>query len=782
MPAGRRTVLVLAALVAVFALTALAAAHPVYEEDHEFLPDGEVRVLSSRYFEFQRAFPGKVAPAGARLAAARARQQLEAAGLAGGDVLDFKEIGPAPMTSGPDYSGTWPNSGRVSALAIAPTVPPTIYLGAAQGGIWRSRSGGVSWTPISDDQASLAIGSITIDPASPNTLYAGTGEETFSCSSYFGSGILKSTDAGDHWTLLGEDVFKGRSIGEVIVQHPAPGKTTLLAITGSGLYGQRACEFYFQAPPRGVWRSTDDGKTWEQLKNGLPKTSPGQSDLSASDLVADPSDPHHLLLGLRRVGMFESTNGGDRWHQVTSGLPSDGFGRIALGLAPSDGDRVYAAYEDDRTGDVLDLFRSDDGGHTWQTLPKPANGPPGYDGQLCQCFYDNYLAVHPTDPDTVYWGAIDLYKSYDGGQTWIDLARSDPNDGPGKIHVDQQSFAFFPGGSRAFLAGNDGGVYRSPNGGASFIGLNRGLGTAQFVGVTLDPHKAKRAIGGTQDNGTLLWRGELTWDEIDGGDGGQVAIDPRHTNVMYHTYYYNYLARSTNNGATWQLISDGLRGNRYLFYAPLAIDANDPNTIYFGSQFVNRSTDRGEHWQKFSPDLTGGHAPLGAFDGVSAIDVSPADSGVVWAGSADGLVWRSKNGRWQNVTGLLPNRFVADFAPSESNPDETYVAYTGFETLTPRRPGHIFHTTDGGKTWENLTFDLPDIAVNAIALDPADGTLYAGTDVGVFELHAGDHSWRVSRGIPTVAVVSLSLNRSTGELLAGTHGRSAFVAKLPATP
>ncbi len=758
------------AAVILFVITAPGLA----QGPHEGAPDPGEEAARKRFiaaqFDFERTFPGKRMRPDLRAAAVEAKERIAVSNRASGisPSLTFTSIGPSPLAAGFAYAGPFPVSGRVSAIAIASD--RTIYAGGAQGGVWRSRDNGGHWQPLMDDEISLAVGSITIDPADPKTIYVGTGEQSFACSSYFGAGILKSTDGGDSWTRLGAGVFTGRTIGEVIVQHPSPGQTTLYANSAVGLYG-RGCDPYLPAPRRGVYKSTDGGETWRQLTKGLPRAVDGTPDRSATDLVIDPGDANRLFVGFYAGGVWSTEDDGEHWSEVTGGLPTENTGRVALAIAPTDGNRMYAAYESFETGDVLGLYRSDDGGATWAPMATPSPPPPGYD-IVCQCFYDNYLRVSPTDPDTVFWGAIDLWRTDDGGLTWTNVARGE-DDPVGRVHVDQHALAFVPGNSRAIVIGNDGGVYGSGDNGNSWVGLNATLSITQFVDVTAHPGDPEGAIGGTQDNGTIRYRGETTWLTLDGGDGGDNAINPDRPNVMYHTYFLTYLVRSTNGGTTWQAIYNGIRGLRSLFYVPFTLDRDDPDTLFIGTQFVNRSRNRGENWRKISPDLTRGYA-------LSSIHVSAADHRVVWAGSADGLVHRRANrGMWSNVTGLLPKRFVAAFASDARDADTAYVAYTGFEAQTPRRPGHVFLTEDGGNSWENRTYDLPDIAINDLALDPVDGTLYAATDVGVFELPAGARSWVVSGGLPNVAVFSLSLNRETGVVYAGTHGRGAFVALLP---
>ncbi|MBI4469283.1 MAG: hypothetical protein HY650_08190 [Acidobacteria bacterium] len=730
------------------------------------------------WFYTQRAFPMETVPPLARLHAwTKMRAQMDdllvTSNRAGGNAAlgPWRNIGPAPIDDG--------SSGRVSALAVDPKDPNVIYFGAAQGGVWKSTNAAGSWTPLTDTQPSLATGAIAIDPVDTRMVYVGTGEATFSALSYYGAGILRSTDGGATWTQLGAETFARNAISRLIVDPVSAGSADHTTIYASSTRGSS----YFSrinGPTQGVFVSRDSGKTWTLLRLG-----------SATDIALDPSSNRTLYAAFYSGGVYKSGDGGLTWTMLTEGLPASDFGRVSLAVAPSRPGTLFASYEDtseDLSSLLLGIYRSTDYGATWL--------PTGLPTRSCQCFFENAIAVDPDDADTLYWGGITLHRSTNGGAGWSDITRG--------IHVDQHAYGFGPASGppasgRTLYVGNDGGVWKSTDSGANWRGTNAGVAITQFIGLASHPTNPNIAYGGTQDNGTLGYNGSPIWRGILGCDGGHTLIDFLSTNTVYATTQSNgcsRIARSDLSGAFFFPKTNGIPigrtgfpDDRALFYAPLEMSPADPATLYYASYRVYRSRDRGDRWEPVSPDLTRGTG-TGALRQV-VTTIGPGPRGVIYAGTGDGQIQATfdDGATWTNLTRPpLPGRFVTRVLVDPENELIAYATFSGFNNATPFSPGHVFRTTNGGVSWADISGNLPDVPVNTIVLDPRTPpnarVLYVGTDIGVFGSTDGGKRWfALNAGLPNVVVLDLNLNTTTDILRAATHGRSVFdlmnVSQLP---
>ena len=380
------------------------------------------------------------------------------------------------------------------------------------------------------------------------------------------------------------------------------------------------------------------------------------------------------------------------------------------------------------------------------------------------------VAVHPTDPTIVYFGGVSLFKSTDGGANFSNIS--------GSIHVDQHFFAFDPQTPSTVFVGNDGGIYKSIDGGTTWTTLNTNLALTQFYGgVSLHPSNANFAIGGTQDNGTVEYAGSADWTAVLGGDGGFTAIDFLDPTVRYAETQWTVSSgfsgpRRSDGGAYFRKVSGIDESDRGIFIPPLVMDPSSPETLYFGTYLVYKTIDRGETWSAVSSDLTGGGREI------SAIAVAPSTSDVVYAGTGGGNVWTSTDGggTWTNITSGLPTRYVTDLAVDPSDPQTAFVTFSGFLS------GHVFKTVNGGTSWSDITNGLPDMPVNTILLEPGTpSTIYLGTDLGVYRTINGGGSWSpFNDGLPLIAVFDLAAEPNTGLLVAATHGRSMFKASITA--
>ncbi|MEZ4863370.1 MAG: hypothetical protein R3C14_18780 [Caldilineaceae bacterium] len=758
----------------------ISAQPPVNEL--EGLGDGPLKRFN--FFAAQRAYPLDTLPTGGYAKAVQQTQAmlpLQAAAA----LPQWQNIGPAPMRNSKMGQQPLDVSGRVLAIAVHPTNGDIVYIGTALGGVWKTTNGGQSWTPLTDNQPSLAIGALTLDPQNPNIVYAGTGEPTLGLDNYYGAGLLKSTDGGQSWTVLGANVFGGLGVTRIAVD-PTDANVLYVATAATGIRGPAT-------PPRGVYKSTDGGQSWRALATC--------SDCAGtSDLLLNPATPTTLYAGFYDYGIFRSTDGGESWQGLSNGLPSTDqvtVQRIILSMSKSNPAIIYASLHIIAQGqyDGALVFKTTDGGQSWSQIPTN-------NFNFCgnQCWYSHIIAVHPTNPNTLLLGGMADYsgetpdefriqrvvvRTDDGGQNWRDLT---PNTKPEySLHPDMHAIAFSPSNPQVIWVGNDGGIFRSTDGGATWQSRNTNLATLQFTGFAVDPRNDRIIQGGMQDNNkafTLDGGATLGWTAADAGDGGFALIDPFNSTIWYGTRFGKSFQRNdqgSNNVIDWPYKVNGVnQQDPALFYMPIAADPSTAGVFYLGTYRLYRTANRGENWTPISDALGGEQGYL------SAITVAPFDPKTIYVGTADGNVQVTRNTgeTWTNIGAALPGRFVSRIAVAANNPQVAYVVFNGFNTHTPQQSGHIFKTTNGGGAWQDISGNLPDIPLLSLVLDHNHpSTIYVGSDTGVFQSTDDGRSWLpFNNGMPHVAVVDLAMNRTSSKLFAATHGRSVFRVTLAEEP
>jgi photosystem II stability/assembly factor-like uncharacterized protein len=713
-------------------------------------------------------------------------------------LLSWTPIGPAPILNG-QTPGNMAVTGRLTGIATDPNDADIIYVAAASGGIWKTTDGGTTWNPLTDGptvnwggvQPVTHMGAVALAHSNPDIIYAGTGEGNFSGDSFYGRGVLKSTDAGATWTLMGNSVFNRYGISKIAIQPNDP-NTVYVTLTGSAL-GLTA--------NRNLWRTTDGGVTWSAIGPFAGR--------SYTDIAIDRTDPTYQTLFLAAGttadqptnGLYKSTDGGASWALVP-GLPNNNpsptnpdahkVGRISVAVSkiPFFADIVYVsiAYPavGATSGNLYKVERSFDGGNTWADITPSIN----YMGQ--QGWYDQTITIDPINPfHVIVAGQVRTLETFTAGfsragsialQAWTDISAGADGNGP---HVDHHAGAYDAEGR--FLDGNDGGIWRLDNPIPGFIrwsDLNGANGTAlsvtTFVGVAQDPTNINNVYGGSQDNGREQFSGSPAWNRIRGGDGGFYRIDPSIPTTQYGEFFGNSLERSDDGGATWTSIRP-LAATGGNFYQPFVLDPVNTDItghhwILDGSAQLWLSTDGGTTWTAMGTPGVAGFNPAGApIDSIATQDVL---AGATYA-SAGGHIFVTTNAgvSWTDVTPAGPLAIISGIyaAPmSFGSGGDAFFVHTGFGAGL----GKVFWTTTNGSAgWANITFNLPNVPAWSVALNTSGtGTLYVGTDNNAWELTDPVLGpWTpVDSGLPTVQVHTLDFEPSVNVLTAGTYGRGAF--------
>ncbi|MCH8090153.1 MAG: glycosyl hydrolase [Chloroflexi bacterium] len=687
-----------------------------------------------------------------------------------------------------------PRGGRVVAVAGDPSDPMAFYFGACAGGVWKSTDGGTYWENVSDGFFKTAsVGAIAVSEADPNVVYAGMGESCIRGDVSHGDGVYRSTDRGKTWVHAGlEDT---RHIARIRIDPKDPDLVYVAALGHA--FGPN--------DQRGVFRSGDGGRSWEQVLFRSERA-------GAIDLSLDPSNPRVLYAALWEAqrtpwslvsgghdsGIFRSEDGGDTWEEITHnpGLPGGLKGRIGVAVSPARSGRVWATIEAEDCG----LFRSDDGGATWELMSdnRDLQGRP---------WYYQHVFADPRDPDTVWILNYKCWRSVDGGRTFTEVSTT---------HDDNHDLWIDPVDPRRMIEGNDGGASVSFNGGESWSTIYNQL-TAQFYHVAADNQFPYRVYGTQQDNSAISVpsrnrKGVIPWGDcytVGTAESGHIAIHPRDPNIVFagavgsssggggNLLRYDHSTGQTRIVTVWPELYTGwgARDMKYRFQwtYPILFSPHDPDVLYVAGNVVFRSTDQGSSWEAISPDLTRNdlskQGPSGGpitrdtsgaevYGTVFAFAESPHEKGVLWAGSDDGLVHISRDGglSWEDITPKeLPEWcLICNIEPSPHNPAVAYMAATRYRSddTIPL----IYKTPDYGATWTKITGGIPETDfIRVVREDPVrPGLLYSGTETGIYASFDDGASWQpIQANLPRVPVYDLAIK--DGDLVAATHGRSFWI-------
>jgi len=688
-------------------------------------------------------------------------------------------------------------SGRISAIAGKNEGGKTVlYVGAASGGVWRSLDGGTTFKPVFDKQPVQSIGAIAIDPQNSKSIWVGAGESWTRNSVSIGDGIYKSTDGGENWTNMG--LRSSERITRIIV-HPRNSQIVYACVPG---------KLWSDSPDRGLYKTTDGGKTWALvLKGANPST-------GCSGLAMDPGKPDVLFAGMwdfrrkgwtfrsggptpdspSQSGLFRTTDGGRSWQPLTTGsakgLPKPPWGRVEVAIAPSDPKIVYAFIESKDSA----LFRSDDGGATWQERDKSQN-------MVWRPFYFARLVIDPTRPDHLFKPDLNLIVSEDGGRSFSQTG--------GGAHGDWHDVWIDPDNPKHVVGGDDGGLWLSWDGGNRWWkGAN--LPVSQFYHVSVDSKDPYQVYGGLQDNSS--WVGDSSypggisnqrWENLYGGDGFWVVVDPTDPEHVYAESQGGYIGRTNRRTLAARDIQPkaGYKEKlRFNWNAPIHASPTQKGTLYLGAQFLFRSRDHGDTWQRISPDLTsndkekqkqeesGGvtvdNSVAEMHCTIYSISESPRDARVIWVGTDDGNLQLSRDGgkSWTKVAGNVPGlpkeSWVSWVEASRFAPGTAYAAFDR-HTFGDMNPW-VFRTTDFGKTWKRVV--APEQGVRGYAHVIKEDTqkpaiLFVGTELGLWISIDGGASWAEFKGgdFPSVAVRDLQVHPREHDLVLATHGRGIWI-------
>ncbi len=644
-------------------------------------------------------------------------------------------------------------AGRATSIAPHPTTAGTVYVGTADGGVWKTTDGGSSWTPLTDLLSDLSVGAIALAPSNPSVVYLGTGESGGAQDSLPGIGFLSSTNGGAHWQL--------------------PASVVATAFFRLSVHPTNALEVV-AATNAGALRSTNGGLTWATTLSSTPLV---------TDLARNPSNAAILYCatwgdqgGVSKV--YKSTDSGVTWAEKSTGLPTANslYNRFAIAIAPSATSTLYAATSGDYgSGFASHAYKSTNSGDTWAELTAVSGSSDGrvanYLGN--QAWYDNVVSVAPTDANIVLLAGVDYLQSTDGGSSFGLVS--------GPPHVDAHDLKYQ--GATLWIA-NDGGIYTSANDGNTTTAKNTGLVTRQYYSIALDPGHPNRIMGGTQDNGTDQRQdaGGSTWRNVVGADGMDCPIHPLAGEVAYATTEYGGVFRTENAGSisppAFVRSSPHLfAGDSGPFFTVLTMAPKTPTTLLTGSvESIYRSTDGGDSWSA----LGFGN---GSHIGFSAIAVAPSDENVLYISRGSfgsGYVYRSTDGGslWTSITAGLPAGAVNHVAVDPAN------ASTVYASLATTSGASVYRTTDGGATWTPAYTGLPSFAAQLVRVDPTDSNvLYCGTDVGVYRSTDQGGSWAAfGTGLPASSVQDIRILEDGSALRVATHGRGVWELSVPALP
>jgi photosystem II stability/assembly factor-like uncharacterized protein len=658
--------------------------------------------------------------------------------------------------------------GRMRAVAVHPTETNTLLAGGAAGGVWRSTDLGRTWIPLSDNQPRLAVGAVAIDKNNPDILFAGTGEPI---SVNFGR-----SNGSPFYDGVG--VIRSSDGGQSWALLPWPSSSS--AVHRIALNPVSSDTLLVATIDR-LFKSTNGGQNWVNVLSGV-----------ITDVMYKPGDPSTVYAavgnngGGSANGVYVSTSGGDRftWRKLDVNFaPGDSCGRIVMAIPEADPNRIYAAVALNRAllasddADFKGVFVSTNGGESW--LRKGSAVPNNF--TRGQAYYDLCIAASPANANDVLLGGIDMFRSTNGGDGFAKVSRWElrTTDGsnPAYVHADQHHITFKPDEPNVVIVGNDGGVFISSDGGNNWTERTGNLATTQFYSITYAPSNPRLLYGGTQDNSNLRQSlpGQKEWLFVGGGDGGRLAVDPLRSDYFYFNMNSTPF-RTFDGGATYEYIGNGLNNQRFNWIRPMALSA-DNKRLYTASNQINylSEPESGNTWRKIDGVLASNNGI------VTDIEIVPGQIRKMFTSSSTGDVYTTDNlialdVEWVNISGNLPKRWITDIHLDWTDSRTLYVCFSGYGI------GHAWRTTNLGESWENISGDLPDIPANSIIPSRTEpNTIFLATDLGVWYTTNGGTNWKqFGNGLPNVVCYDMKLT-PLNTLVVGTFGRGIWSTDVTVT-
>jgi photosystem II stability/assembly factor-like uncharacterized protein len=659
---------------------------------------------------------------------------------------DWHFLGP-PSTPTQINSGQVIGAGRIDCIAFHPADSNTFYVGAPTGGLWKTTDGGDSWTPLTDMLGSIGITDIALYPGHPDTIFISTGDRD--AHEVYSIGILRSNDGGETWepTAFQFSQTNMLQVNRLVIRPDQP--DTVLAGTSRGLY-----------------LLTDNFATQEVVMEGNFK-----------DIELMPGNPRVIYASTYSrdsAAIYRSMDGGRSFEDISGNIAKENIVRIELAVTPAKPSMVIAVAADKNTSALYGVYRSFDMGTHWTMLISGktknllGNSPTGNSDEG-QGWYDLAVTISPDHYGEIYVGGINIWKSNSSGswflKTWGYPEYGD--QGVAYIHVDQHILKVNPL-TGALFAGNDGGVYKSHDGGETFTNLSDGLHIMQIYRIGTTNQKRTMAMMGSQDNSSILWR-DTSWNVVIGGDGMECAIDPADTMILYAESQYGYLRRSLNGGYNFSSIKPD-SADEGSWVTPFTLAPDDPAVIYAGYEEIYRSPDRGNTWEQLTDNMSNGTK-------YRIIRVAPSNAEYIYVAAYNNL-WRSRNGgkSWANITGGSFNKYIiSDITISQYDPRRIWVSVSNYTAGEK-----VYFSENGGDTWENYSEGLPNIPVNCLLYqDNSNSCVYAGTDLGVYVRDRAMDTWQdFSEGLPNVIVNEMQIYYPDSLLRAGSYGRGLWESKL----